>query len=119
MRTSKLNMILKEEIVLGIYSWLQMTPVSMLVRNITSDHGGDYAIVRFTVDSRGVQMGPKAQGQLLCSFGFNVKESCEADTKDGPALIKAEMMNGVMQLVPECIELTDSQTQAIRKEVSV
>lgn len=67
----------------------------------------------------GVQMGPKAQGQLLCSFGFNVKESCEADTKDGPALIKAEMMNGVMQLVPECIELTDSQTQAIRKEVSV
>lgn len=40
MRTSKLNMILKEEIVLGIYSWLQMTPVSMLVRNITSDHGG-------------------------------------------------------------------------------
>jgi hypothetical protein len=64
-------------------------------------------------------MGPKAQGQLLCSFGFNVKESCEADTKDGPALIKAEMMNGVMQLVPECIELTDSQTQAIRKEVSV
>jgi hypothetical protein len=29
------------------------------------------------------------------------------------------MMNGVMQLVPECIELTDSQTQAIRKEVSV
>ncbi|STW38500.1 Uncharacterised protein [Klebsiella pneumoniae] len=53
MRTSKLNMILKEEIVLGIYSWLQMTPVSMLVRNITSDQGGDYAIVRFTVDSRG------------------------------------------------------------------
>lgn len=64
-------------------------------------------------------MGPKAQGQLLCSFGFNVNESCEADTKDGPALIKAEMMNGVMQLVPECIELTDSQTRAIRKEVSV
>ena len=60
MRTSKLNMILKEEIVLGIYSWLHMTPVSMLVRNITSDQGGDYAIVRFTVDSRGVQMGPKA-----------------------------------------------------------
>ena len=29
------------------------------------------------------------------------------------------MMNGVMQLVPECIELTDSQTQAIRKEVTV
>lgn len=112
-------MILKEEIVLGIYSWLHMTPVSMLVRNITSDQGGDYAIVRFTVDSRGVQMGPKAQGQLLCSFGFNVKESCEADPKDGPGLIKAEMMNGVMQLVPECIELTDSQTQAIRKEVSV
>lgn len=112
MRTSKLNMILKEEIVLGIYSWLQMTPVSMLVRNITSDQGGDYAIVRFTVDSRGGQMGPKAQGQLLCSFGFNVKESCEADTKDGPALIKAEMMNGVMQLVPECIELTDSQRQS-------
>ncbi len=81
MRTSKLNMILKEEIVLGIYSWLHMTPVSMLVRNITSDQGGDYAIVRFTVDSRGVQMGPKAQGQLLCSFGFNVKESCEADPK--------------------------------------
>jgi hypothetical protein len=27
------------------------------------------------------------------------------------------MMNGVMQLVPECIELTDRQTQAIRKEV--
>ncbi len=66
-------MILKEEIVLGIYSWLHMTPVSMLVRNITSDQGGDYAIVRFTVDSRGGQMGPKAQGQLLCSFGFNVK----------------------------------------------
>ncbi len=66
-------------------------------------------------------MGPKAQGQLLCSFGFNVKESCEADPKDGPGLIKAEMMNGdgVMQLVPECIELTDSQTQAIRKEVTV
>ncbi|EPG2771785.1 TPA: hypothetical protein ACSI0B_004887 [Klebsiella pneumoniae] len=114
-----MNMILKEEIVLGIYSWLHMTPVSMLVRNITSDQGGDYAIVRFTVDSRGVQMGPKAQGQLLCSFGFNVKESCEADLKDGPGLIKAEMMNGVMQLVPECIELTDSQTQAIRKEVTV
>ncbi len=64
-------------------------------------------------------MGPKAQGQLLCSFGFNVKESCEADLKDGPGLIKAEMMNGVMRLVPECIELTDSQTQAIRKEVTV
>ncbi|MFM8094339.1 hypothetical protein PU660_27805, partial [Klebsiella pneumoniae] len=42
-----------------------------------------------------------------------------ADPKDGPGLIKAEMMNGVMQLVPECIELTDSQTQAIRKEVTV
>ncbi|MBT1582303.1 hypothetical protein KK473_27260, partial [Klebsiella pneumoniae] len=68
-------MILKEEIVLGIYSWLHMTPISMLVRNITSDEGGDHAIVRFTVDSRGVQMGPKAQGQLLCSFGFNVKET--------------------------------------------
>jgi hypothetical protein len=36
----KLNMILKEEIVLGIYSWLHMTPVSMLVRNITSDQEG-------------------------------------------------------------------------------
>ncbi len=39
-RTDKLNMILKEEIVLGIYSWLHMTPISMLVRNITSDEGG-------------------------------------------------------------------------------
>uniref|UniRef100_UPI00373AEEBE hypothetical protein n=1 Tax=Klebsiella pneumoniae TaxID=573 RepID=UPI00373AEEBE len=87
-------MILKEEIVLGIYSWLHMTPISMLVRNITSDEGGDHAIVRFTVDSRGVQMGPKAQGQLLCSFGFNVKETDEADKKDGPGIMKAEMMNG-------------------------
>jgi hypothetical protein len=53
-------MIFKEEIVLGIYSWLHMTPVSILVRNITSD-GGSFAIVRLTVDSRGVQMGPKAR----------------------------------------------------------
>jgi hypothetical protein len=118
-RTAKLNMILKEEIVLGIYSWLHMTPVSMLVRNITSDKGGDYAIVRLTVDSRGVQMGPEVQGQLLCSFGFNVKGALEADPKDGPGIMKTEMMNGVMQLVPPCIELTDSQTQAIRNEVSV
>ena len=114
-----MNMILKEEIVLGIYSWLHMTPISMLVRNITSDEEGDHAIVRFTVDSRGVQMGPKAQGQLLCSFGFNVKETDEADKKDGPGIMKAEMMNGVMQLVPEYIVLTDRQTQAIRKEISV
>lgn len=64
-------------------------------------------------------MGPKAQGQLLCSFGFNVKETDEADKKDGPGIMKAEMMNGVMQLVPEYIVLTDRQTQAIRKEISV
>lgn len=40
-------------------------------------------------------------------------------TQRRSSLIKAEMMNGVMQLVPECIELTDSQTCAIRKEVTV
>jgi hypothetical protein len=78
-------MIFKEEIVLGIYSWLHMTPVSILVRNITSD-GGSFAIVRLTVDSRGVQMGPKAQGQLLCSFSFNVDETYVADTEEGPGL---------------------------------
>ncbi|EIX9053446.1 MULTISPECIES: hypothetical protein [Enterobacteriaceae] len=111
-------MIFKEEIVLGIYSWLHMTPVSILVRNITSD-GGSFAIVRLTVDSRGVQMGPKAQGQLLCSFSFNVDETYVADTEEGPRIMKAEMMNAVMQIVPDYIELTDRQTHAIREEVSV
>lgn len=119
MRIEKLNKILKEEIVLGIYSWLHMTPISMLVRIITSDETGDCAIVRLTVDSRGVQMGPKAQGQLLCAFRFNVKETNEADTIDAPRIMKAEMMNGVMQLVPEYMELTDRQTQAIRKEINL
>lgn len=48
-----------------------------------------------------------------------MKETDEADKKDGPGIMKAEMMNGVMQLVPEYIVLTDRQTQAIRKEISV
>lgn len=117
-RTDKLNMMFKEEIVLGIYSWLHMTPVSCLVRYLTND-GGPYAIVRLTVDSRGVQMGPTAQGQLLCSFSFNVQEAYSADHEEGPTIIKAEMMNGVMQIVPECIELTDRQAKAIREEVSM
>ncbi len=40
-------------------------------------------------------------------------------TKRWPRIMKAEMMNGVMQLVPEYIVLTDRQTRAIRKEISV
>lgn len=65
-----MNMILKEEIVLGIYSWLHMTPVSMLVRNITSDQGGDYAIVRFTVDSRGSRWGLRHRASFFVHSGL-------------------------------------------------
>jgi hypothetical protein len=61
-------MILKEEIVLGIYSWLHMTGQHAGKKH-NQRSGGDYAIVRFTVDSRGVQMGPKAQASFFVHSG--------------------------------------------------